>query len=148
MAGPEGERPRVERTAQKPTQPEQTQLQQGRAAGNSPVENVRLPKMRKAVFDCALPKSKEPPSLFTIKRNLRDGIWNREEVSALEQQWLDYLKTMDRQALEETLIKSEVKWEDWKHKQKRKRLTAHGEALLPVLEEDVAVIREELRRRE
>lgn len=121
-------------------------LQPQNTEGNPPGDNPSLRK-RREVVDCVLPMSEKPPSLFQIQRNLRDGIWNIEEVPALEQQWMDYVKTMDRQALEEALRKSEARWEDWKDKHNRKRLTAHGEALLPVLEEDVKLMRTELRRR-
>ena len=67
-----------------------------------------------------------------------------DEVPALEQQWLDYLKTMDRQALEIILKKSEERLEQYKESHKLKQLTVFGQALLPALEKEVKLIREGL----
>ena len=143
--GAPGLPPTVHERAKPP--PESPQRQPQNAEGNPPVENPSLTTRRGAVFDCFLPKSKEPPSLFRIQQMFRDGMRNIEEVPGLEQQWLDYLKTLDTQALETKLQKSEASWENYKDMQKRKALTAHGEGLLPALEEDVKLIRAELRRR-
>jgi len=135
---PEEERP-------KSTDPPQPQ--QGRQEGDIPDDNPSRLKRHKAVFDCVLPKSNEPPSLFCIQQMLRDGMLCIEEVPALEQQWMDYLKTMDRQGLEEKLMKSEAKWKDYKDMQKRKALTPHAKALIPLIDEEIEIIHIELRQR-
>ena len=133
--GIEGERPRRELTSQTDQQ-EQAQPQQESVSGHL--------ERSSSVFECVLPKSTEPPSLFWIQRKLGDGMLKIDEVPALEQQWLDYLKTMDRQALEIILKKSEERLEQYKESHKLKQLTVFGQELLPALEKEVKLIREGL----
>ena len=54
---------------------------------------------------------------------------------------------MDRQTLEETLKESEEQLKDDKELNKRGGLTAFGQALIPAREEEVEVLRTELRHR-
>ncbi|HEX3036955.1 MAG TPA: hypothetical protein VHT73_17850 [Thermodesulfobacteriota bacterium] len=138
--GAEGERFRGKFSNQQNDQNEQPTPQSEGTQGDSPVENVR-----RARFDCAVPKA--PRSLYWIQRMLGGGMLPIEAVPVLEKQWMEYIKTLDKQALEETLKKSESRWEDHKDMQKRNVLTAYGEALLPALEEDMELIRAELRQR-
>ena len=85
--------------------------------------------------------------LYLIKRLLSDKNLTPKDAQKLEQKWRESLKTMDRQTLEETLKESEEQLKDDKELNKRGGLTAFGQALIPAREEEVEVLRTELRHR-
>jgi hypothetical protein len=106
-------------------------------AGEKKIEDVRLPKIRGAVFDCAVPDV--VPSPFHIRRMLRDEIVTEEQAQELGQQWLGELKTMDRRSLER-----EVRW--WETM--RDRFTEdQKQEEVQELDQQLEVIREQLRQR-
>jgi hypothetical protein len=148
---PERERPRAELTPdQKQNSPQAGEGACGfpdlQSKHAKPQEKSERDNAGRAVFDCVLPGIRFDP-LHIIRRRLRDGNLTEEEAQKLEQGWRESLKSMDRQTLEATLTRSEKRWEDYKESQKEKALTVHGLANLPVIEEEVKVIREELSQR-
>jgi hypothetical protein len=80
---------------------EQTNLLQGKAEGNPPVEDPSLTKRRGAVFECAIPRV--IPSPYDLRRMLREGSITEEQAQEAEQEWRENLKTWDRQRLEKAI---------------------------------------------
>lgn len=97
---------------------------------------------RRATFDCILPKIKFSP--FDIGGMLRDGTVSEEQAQELKQEWLENLKTLDRQKLEEQLKGLErFKREDFSRESKKWPTQQQAE----LLEYELEAIREQLRQR-
>jgi hypothetical protein len=100
----------------------------------------------RTVFDCVVPRVR-PDCLFLIRRMLQDTNLTKKEAQKLEQEWRESLRTMDRKTLEKELKESEKRWKRFNESHKRGGLTALGQALLPVLDEEMEVIQKALHRR-
>jgi hypothetical protein len=97
---------------------------------------------RRATFDCILPKIIFSP--FDIGGMLRDGSVTQEQAQELKQEWLENLKTLDRQKLEEQLKGLErFKREDFPRESKKWPTQQQAE----LLEYELEAIQKQLRRR-
>jgi hypothetical protein len=96
---------------------------------------------RRATSDCILPKIIFSP--FDIGGMLRDGTITEEQAQELKQEWLENLKTLNRQELEDQLEGLErFKREDFPREPKKWQ-TQQAE----LLEYELEAIREQLRQR-
>jgi len=109
-------------------------------------EKISVHNPGRTAFDCVVPKVR-PDCLFLIRRMLQDTNLTKKEAQKLEQEWRESLRTMDRKTLEKELKESEKRWKRFNESHKRGGLTALGQALLPVLDEEMEVIQKALHRR-
>jgi len=131
---PEGERPRGELTPQQ-TKPEQPRPKS--AKGNSPAENVRLPKLPPAVFDCVVPEITIPP--VHLRSMLRSGSITEDQAQQFEQEWRENLKTWDRQRMEEEVRDLKEERDDASRNKKQEQVQD--------VEYQLEALQEELRQR-
>jgi len=154
LRGIEGERPHGERTAQPstPTEQHKPQLEGGNGVpgipptlhelahappegsqGTSPVENVRLPKRPRAVFDCVVPKITIPP--HHLRAMVREDILTEEQAHEDEQQWLEELRASNSQQLEGQLRRYEEMRDRAIKRQKPQQVQDIEQTLGPIREE-------------